>query len=73
MTALKIPAVAKLIVKLMLAVSITVAAATFLSGPKQTNAATLAKGNTGSYGTVSVRVTPFHPDAMTQAAYNDAS
>ena len=73
MTTPRLPAFAKLLAKLMLAASITVAAAAFLSGAPHSNAAASVTTNVVSFGSVSVKMSPFQPNALARSAYNDAS
>ena len=71
MNPLKFPAFAKLLVKLMLAASITVAAAAFISGPSNSNAAVVMDARALSFGSVSVSVSAFQPDQLAQSSFND--
>ncbi len=72
MITLRFPASTKMLVKLMLAASITMAAAAFLTTSHQTNASMLPQALPASFGSVVVTVSPFQPEQLAPRDYNDA-
>ncbi|MEM8975126.1 MAG: hypothetical protein AAGD43_23955 [Pseudomonadota bacterium] len=72
MTTLRLPASTKMLVKLMLAASITMAAAAFLTTSQQSSASALQQAAPTSYGSVVVTISPFQPERIDPIDYNDA-